>query len=71
MKAFRIFNDGGRVAGRVVETAVDDLTPGDVVIRTAYSSVNYKDALAATTPRIIRTFPRIGGIDASGTRPSP
>ena len=67
MRAFRIFNDGGRVAGRVVETAVDDLTPGDVVIRTAYSSVNYKDALAATTSRIIRTFPRIGGIDASGT----
>ena len=67
MRAFRIFNDGGRVAGRVVETAVDDLTPGDVVIRTAYSSVNYKDALAATTPRIIRSFPRIGGIDASGT----
>jgi acrylyl-CoA reductase (NADPH) len=67
MKAFRIFNDDGRVAGRVVETALDDLTPGDVVIRTAYSSVNYKDALAATTSRIIRTFPRIGGIDASGT----
>ena len=67
MRAFRIFNDGGRVAGRVGETAVDDLTPGEVVIRTAYSSVNYKDALAATTSRIIRTFPRIGGIDASGT----
>jgi putative YhdH/YhfP family quinone oxidoreductase len=67
MKAFRIFNEDGRVSGRVVETAVDDLTPGDVVIRTAYSSVNYKDALAATTSRIIRTFPRIGGIDASGT----
>jgi NADPH2:quinone reductase len=29
--------------------------------------VNYKDALAATTPRIIRTFPRIGGIDVVGT----
>ena len=67
MRAFRIFNDAGQVAGRVVDVAVDDLTPGDVVIRTAYSSVNYKDALAATTSRIIRTFPRIGGIDASGT----
>jgi NADPH2:quinone reductase len=37
------------------------------VIKAAYSSVNYKDALAATTSRIIRAFPRIGGIDVSGT----
>ena len=66
-RAFKIFNDDGRVAGRVVETTLDDLTPGEVVIRTAYSSVNYKDALAATTSRIIRSFPRIGGIDAAGT----
>ena len=67
MRAFRIFNEDGRVSGRVVETTLDELTPGEVVIKTAYSSVNYKDALAATTPRIIRSFPRIGGIDASGT----
>lgn len=67
MKAFRIFKDEGQVAGRVVETTVDELTPGDVVIKAAYSSVNYKDALAATTTRIIRDFPRIGGIDVSGT----
>ena len=66
-RAFRIFNDGGRIAGRIVETTLDELTPGDVVLRAAYSSVNYKDALAATGPRIIRSFPRIGGIDVSGT----
>jgi len=56
-RAFRIFKESEQIAGRVVETALDELTPGDVVIRAAYSSVNYKDALAATTPRIIRTFP--------------
>ena len=67
MKAFRISNDDGRIAGRVVETTVDELTSGEVVIHAAVSSVNYKDALAATTSRIIRTFPRIGGIDVSGT----
>src|SRR5215208_3794352 len=66
-KAFRIFNEGAAIAGRVVEAALDELTPGDVVIKAAYSGVNYKDALAATGPRIIRTFPRIGGIDVSGT----
>jgi NADPH2:quinone reductase len=38
-----------------------------VVFRSAYSSVNYKDALAATgTGKIIRSFPRVGGIDATG-----
>jgi NADPH2:quinone reductase len=66
-RAFRIFNDGGTIAGRIVETTLDELTPGEVVLRAAYSSVNYKDALAATGPRIIRSFPRIGGIDVSGT----
>jgi len=66
-RAFRIFKEGDQIRGRVVETTLDELTPGDVVIKAAYSSVNYKDALAATGPRIIRTFPRIGGIDVSGT----
>lgn len=66
-RAFRIFKDSEQIAGRVVEATLDELTPGDVVIKAAYSSVNYKDALAATTSRIIRTFPRIGGIDAAGT----
>src|SRR5262245_50616988 len=68
-KAYRIFNEGGRTAGRVVELSVDELSAGSVVIRTAYSSVNYKDALAATGTggKIIRNFPRVGGIDASGT----
>lgn len=66
-RAFRIFKEADQIAGRIVETTLDELTPGDVVIKAAYSSVNYKDALAATGPRIIRTFPRIGGIDVAGT----
>ena len=41
---------------------------GEVVIRVAYSGVNYKDALAATgAGKIIRRFPCVGGIDLSGT----
>ena len=65
--ALRIFSEDGRVGGRVVEMALDELSPGDVVFRSAYSSVNYKDALAATgTGKIIRSFPRVGGIDATG-----
>jgi acrylyl-CoA reductase (NADPH) len=67
-KAYRIFNEDDRIAGRVVSASLNELSPGEVVFRTAYASVNYKDALAATGTggRIIRKYPLIGGIDASG-----
>jgi alcohol dehydrogenase len=67
-KAFRIFNEDGKVAARLVDMSLDELDPGEVVIKTAYSSINYKDALAATgAGKIIRRFPCVGGIDGCGT----
>jgi acrylyl-CoA reductase (NADPH) len=67
-KAFRVFEDDGRVQGRVVSATLDELSSGDVVIKTSCSSVNYKDALAATgSGKIIRRFPLIAGIDVAGT----
>ena len=67
-RAFRVFEDNGKVAGRVVSATLDELSAGDVVIRTVASSVNYKDALAATgAGKIIRRFPLIAGIDVAGT----
>lgn len=68
-KAYRVYNEDGRIAGRVTDVALDDLAPGEVVFKTAYSSVNYKDALAATGTggKIIRNYPLVGGIDAAGT----
>src|SRR6516225_8475854 len=66
--AFRVFDENGRISGRVVQLSLDDLTAGAVVIRAAFSSVNYKDALAATgAGKIMRRFPLVGGIDVSGT----
>ena len=66
-KAFRISQNGDRISGAVVDTTLDELSPGDVVIKAAYSSVNYKDALAATgAAKILKTFPLIGGIDVAG-----
>ena len=68
-RAYRISkeNDTGLIRGRLVQVTLDELSPGEVVIRTAYSSVNYKDALAATgTGKILRRFPLIGGIDVAG-----
>jgi acrylyl-CoA reductase (NADPH) len=65
-RAFRIHSEGGHRAG--IETiTLDDLAPGEVVVKAAYSSVNYKDALAGTgTGKILRRFPMVGGIDVAG-----
>jgi acrylyl-CoA reductase (NADPH) len=66
--AFQVVNEDGRVHGRIVTADLDSLSAGDVVIRTAYSSVNYKDALAVTgTGKIMRRMPLIAGIDVAGT----
>ena len=66
--AYRIFEVESKSAGRFVELTLDDLDPGEVVIQAHYSSVNYKDALAATgAGKVIRRFPCVGGVDAAGT----
>ncbi len=66
--AFRVFEESGKISGRVTSMSIDDLTPGDVVIKAAFSSVNYKDALAGTgAGKIMRRFPLVGGIDVAGT----
>jgi len=65
--AYRIFEQDGKSQGRFVDLTLDDLDPGEVVIEAHYSSVNYKDALAATgAGKVIRRFPCVGGIDVSG-----
>lgn len=66
-RAYRIFAENGKSAGRFVELTLDDLDSGEVVIRNVYSSVNYKDALAATgSGKVVRRFPCVGGVDAAG-----
>ena len=67
-KAFRISETGGAISGAIVETALDELSAGEVVIAAAWSSVNFKDALAATgAAKILKHTPIIGGIDVAGT----
>ena len=66
--AYRIHEIEKRVVARFEEITLADLAPGEVVIKVAYSSVNYKDALAATGKgKILRRFPLVGGIDLAGT----
>ena len=57
-----------KIRAEFVERRLEDLDPGEVVARVAYSDVNYKDALAATGKgKILRRASCIGGIDFSGT----
>ena len=65
--AFRIHSDEAGYRSGIEQVSVDDLAPGEIVIRTRYSSVNFKDALAGTGKgRILRRFPLVGGIDVAG-----
>lgn len=58
----------GSIAGHVEEIGVGDLPAGDVLIRVAYSSLNYKDAMASRGhPGVVRTLPHVPGIDCAGT----
>lgn len=66
-RAYRVHDTAGKIEGRLEDIVLDDLDPGEVVIRAAYSNINYKDALAATgAGKIMRRFPMVAGIDVSG-----
>jgi NADPH2:quinone reductase len=66
-KAFRIHEIDRKIVGRFEPLRLDDLGPGNVVVRVQYSGINYKDALAATgAGKILRRYPLVGGIDLAG-----
>jgi acrylyl-CoA reductase (NADPH) len=66
-RAFRIHNDDDGYRAGIEAIALDQLNDGEVTIKTAYSSVNYKDALAGSGQgKILRQFPLVGGIDVAG-----
>jgi putative YhdH/YhfP family quinone oxidoreductase len=67
-KAFKLEEVDRKMRAGFVEMSRDELDPGEVVVRVAYSDVNYKDALAATGKgKILRRPACVGGIDFSGT----
>lgn len=66
-KALRVHNDGAKTEARIEQITLDDLSPGNLVIRASYSCINYKDAMAVTgTGRVARRFPLVPGIDVAG-----
>lgn len=67
MKAYRIFQNGKMGAGKIVDMEIGDLDPGEVLIRTFYCGVNYKDALAGLGGApIVRRYPCNCGIEVFG-----
>ena len=66
-RAYRIDEQDGKTVAGFQELSVDDLTEGNVVVRVSHSTINYKDALAATgAGKILRRHPLNGGIDLAG-----
>ena len=67
-RCFLVSKDaGGRITAEIARRPLDELPAGDVLIRVAYSSLNYKDALAVTGhPGVNKVFPHVPGVDAAG-----
>ncbi len=66
-RAYRIDNEDGEIVAGFQTLALDDLSPGNVLVRVTHSTINYKDALAATGKgKILRQYPLNGGIDLAG-----
>ena len=66
-RAYRIDEQDGKIVAGFQQLSIDDLTDGNVVVRVSHSTINYKDALAATGKgKILRRYPLNGGIDLAG-----
>src|SRR5512140_904764 len=65
--AFLVTNEGGEFAASFQQIDKGALPPGEVLVRVACSSLNYKDGLAVTgKPGVIRKYPMVPGIDMAG-----
>jgi acrylyl-CoA reductase (NADPH) len=66
-QALRVHQIEKATQSRLESIRLEDLNPGTVVVRVAWSGINYKDALAVTGKgRIMKGFPKVAGIDFSG-----
>ena len=67
-KALRVTESKeGKFSRNIVERSIDDLPPGEVLIKVHFAALNYKDALSAIGNKgVTRKFPHTPGIDAAG-----
>lgn len=67
-KAYRVHAENDGVVARFDTVTINEIGTGGVVIRTLFSDINYKDALAVTGKgRIMKRLPLVAGIDVAGT----
>ena len=67
-RAYRIDQQDGNIVADFCTLNIDDLSAGEVVIKVSHSTINYKDALAASGKgKILSSFPKVGGLDLAGT----
>ena len=66
-KAYLVEELGGVYSGSIQELRMHDIEPGNVIIKVHYSSLNYKDALAASGVKgVASSYPFVPGIDVAG-----
>lgn len=67
-KALVLNNEAGVFSAALKQLAPEALPAGEVLIRVAFSSLNYKDGLAVTgKPGVVRKWPMVPGVDLAGT----
>ncbi|GGG62777.1 acrylyl-CoA reductase family protein [Paenibacillus radicis (ex Gao et al. 2016)] len=71
MGAFRAYvlerQEDGQTSFSLKQLEKEALPEGEVVVRVAYSSVNYKDGMIAISNQMVKSYPHIPGIDLAGT----
>lgn len=67
-RAYLLRETDGKVSGAFEDVPVADLPDGDVTVRVAYTTVNYKDGMVMNgIGRLVRTYPHVPGVDFAGT----
>jgi len=67
-RALLVTQTDGKFDASIQKLQPEALPPGEVLVRVAYSSLNYKDGLAVTgKPGVIRKYPMVPGVDLAGT----
>ena len=66
-KAYLVEENEGTFSGSIKELVTPEISEGKVLIKVEYSSLNYKDALAASGAKgVVRSYPFVPGVDVAG-----
>jgi len=67
-RALILTEQDGKVAAGFETRRIEELPPGEVLVRVRWSTLNYKDGMILNgLGRLVRSYPHIPGVDFSGT----